>query len=116
MQTERELKLRCKLWVENRFEGRLVNISPKGVNGYPDSDLMIPGCPIVKIEFKRSEKSPMKPGQAAWGQWLISAGLHYWVIWNFQTFVSRCEDHWIDRGIHRGIVNSTVGRRNMADG
>lgn len=94
MALESTLKRTCRLHVENKYGGKLISSSPKGHVGYPDSDLLLPRCPIVKIEFKRSPKANVSGMQDWWMKWLTNVGIHYWRIDDYEEFVQRCKDHY----------------------
>lgn len=111
MTPEARLKKRCRDYVEERFGGRLVHVSAKGVEGYPDSDLLIPGCSTVKIEFKKSKQEKLRPAQERWARWLTTNNIPYWAIGDFDDFVISCENHWIDR-----LATSAGRGRTLAGG
>ena len=96
---ESELKKMCRLWVVERFDGRLVNVDAKGVLGFPDSILLIPQCSPVFVEFKTGTKP--SPPQKRWEVWLLANGFLHWTMYRFDDFAEECENHFIDRGVRR---------------
>lgn len=91
MTPEYKLKKKCREWVFDMYQGRLVHVSPKGADGYPDSDLLIPECPIVKIEFKRAPSVVLRPAQERWREWFTKHGFIYWQIGSFDDFYTSCK-------------------------
>lgn len=114
MTPESKLKKRCRDYVEERFEGRLVHVSAKSVNGFPDSLLLIPGCPTVLVEFKKNKLTRLRPAQDRWAIWLISNNVPFWAIGEFDDFVVACENHWIDRA--RRSAAAAARSRGLANG
>lgn len=90
MARESNLKKRCRAWVEYMYGGRLVQVSAKGVIGYPDSELLIPGYRPVKVEFKAPGKA-LRPEQIRWRAWLIDNGFLHWSIDDYIDFTEQCE-------------------------
>ena len=91
MSSESRLKQECKEIVTLGLGGRLIQTKPSAVNGFPDSILLLPGCPPVFIEFKAPGKKPRK-NQARWGEWLDAAQFHYWLVDDFDDF-----NKWVKR-------------------
>jgi hypothetical protein len=86
MARESKLKKKCREWIREAYGGRLVHVSPKGVNGYPDSDLLIPGCPLVKVEFKAPGET-LSHEQIREMEWLVRNGFEYWVVSDLHDFM-----------------------------
>ena len=88
MSLERKLKQECQETIVLGLNGRLIQTKPAAVNGFPDSLLLLPGCPAVFIEFKAPGKKPRK-NQARWGEWLMVSHFTYWLIDDFDDFNKR---------------------------
>jgi len=88
MSSEGRLKQECKEIVTLGLSGRLIQTKPAAVNGFPDSLLLLPGCPAVFIEFKAPGRKPRK-NQARWGEWLMASHFAYWLIDDFNDFNKR---------------------------
>ena len=95
MPAESNLKRECREVVELGLDGRLIQVKVFAVNGFPDSILLIPGCPAVFIEFKAPGKKP-RSNQIRWGKWLKAAGFHYWMIDSFEQFNESVENLLLD--------------------
>jgi len=95
MAVESNLKRECREVIEHGLDGRLIQVKIFAVNGFPDSILLIPNCPVVFIEFKAPGKKPRR-NQDRWGAWLGSTGFHYWLIDDFDQFNESVENLLLD--------------------
>jgi hypothetical protein len=95
MAAESKLKAECRNYVVSAFDGRLVQVSAKSWNGFPDSILLVPHCPPVFIEFKAKGGRP-RGNQIGWGRWLDDNRFRHWLIDNFERFEESIEDLLID--------------------
>lgn len=91
MAAESKLKAECRDYVVSAFDGRLVQVSAKSWNGFPDSILLVPHCPPVFIEFKAKGGRP-RGNQIGWGRWLDDNHFRHWLIDNFEQFEEAIED------------------------
>ena len=86
MAAESKLERECRDYTEHALDGKLVKASIVGQNGWPDRMLLVPGCPIVFIEFKGPGKRP-SASQKRWAHWLKSKGFLHWVIDDWDKFL-----------------------------
>lgn len=82
---ESELKEKCRRYAKSKG-CRLVSVSPKGVVGYPDCDLLIPGWQVVKIEFKRPGTTRLRAAQERWAKWFADNEIPYEKVNDFEQF------------------------------
>jgi hypothetical protein len=94
---ESKLKRECRETVELGLDGRLIQVKVFSVNGFPDSILLVPGCPAIFIEFKALGKTP-RTNQKRWGRLLGEA---YWMIDNFEQFNECVGNLLLDHGTRK---------------
>lgn len=83
---ESKLERDCRLHVERR-SGRLPKWTSPGDWGVPDRILLLPGYPVVFIEFKKpGETKKLRPAQRRWRGWLARTGFNVVVINDYEEF------------------------------
>ena len=95
MPAESKLKRECRETIELGLDGELLQVKTLSVNGFPDSILLVPGCPLVFIEFKARGKKP-RTNQVRWGKWLTVSHFNYWLIDSFDQFTESVENLLLD--------------------
>jgi hypothetical protein len=90
--SESKLERECRDYIEHAHKGKLVKAKIVGQNGWPDRMLCVPRCPIIFIEFKAPGKpNKYQPGQKRWRDWLLNAGFIFWVIDEWDDFLTKVE-------------------------
>jgi len=91
MAAESELEKNCKTLVELGLKGKLLKVQLIARNGWPDREMLIPGCPTVYIEMKSPGK-PLRSQQKQWRDWLTDNGFIHWKIDSWGEFQTRVRE------------------------